>query len=252
MAQRNLFWRVLEYLGHAETIHTLVTADFVMRLVWPTVLAVIGAASGWIGGIPVMWIMVGTVLIFGGVVQTFLRVDEYRERKDPSHKLAVIKTLFNYTLAPVPGPNRRHRRSAAAQGGAPAVPAFRNLIKGQLGIEVWNRSSFPMSLIVQAAETKVEELEPPRVKYPKKPVMIQPGQTMWVHDEPIDMGDMLCDNLEGEMDITVKYGLPGRENFEIHWKGTVEIFMEQYGQLKVVYFHPASSDFGAVDAPVPG
>jgi hypothetical protein len=196
-----------------------------------------------------MWIMVGTVLIFAGVVQSFLRVDEYRERKDPSHKLAVTRTLFNFDLVTISGPNRRHRRSAAAQGGAPAVPAFRNFTKGQLGIEIWNRASFPMSLIVETAETEIEELKPPRAKYPKPPVIIQPGQTMWVHDDAIEMDSMLCENLGGEMDITLKYGLPRKEHFEIHHKGTVEIFMEPYGLLKGVYFHPAYSVSGIVDAP---
>jgi len=63
---------------------------------------------------------------------------------------------------------------------------------------------------------------------------------VWIHDEPIEFDNMLCDNLDGVMDITVKYGLPGKENFEIKQKGTVEIFMESYGLLKSIYFHPES------------
>ena len=104
-----------------------------------------------------------------------------------------------------------------------------------------------MSLIVFSAETKIEELEPPRDKYPKRPVIIQPGATMWVHDKAIELNEMICDNLDGMMDITVKYGLPGKENFEIRQKGTVEIFMEQYGHFKGLYFHPDPD----TDSPVP-
>jgi hypothetical protein len=73
-------------------------------------------------------------------------------------------------------------------------------------------------------------------------VIIHPGTTLWVHDDAIDLENMLCDNLEGNMDITVKYGLPGKEHFEISQKGSVEIFMEPYGLLKGIYFHPASSE----------
>jgi hypothetical protein len=51
---------------------------------------------------------------------------------------------------------------------------------------------------------------------------------------------MLCDNLDGKMDLTVKYGLPGKENFEIKYRGAVEVFMESYGLLKGIYFHPES------------
>ena len=76
MAERKFWVRLLEWTGHAEAIHALLTADFVTRLVWPTVLAVIGAGSGWFGGIPLMWIMVGTVLIFMGVIQSLLRFDD--------------------------------------------------------------------------------------------------------------------------------------------------------------------------------
>jgi hypothetical protein len=46
------------------------------------------------------------------------------------------------------------------------------------------------------------------------------------------------------MEITVKYGLPGKEHFEIRQKGTVEIFMEAFGHYKGMYFHPASSEVG--------
>ena len=194
-----------------------------------------------------MWIIVGTVLIFMGVIQSFLRFDEYKERKNPAYKLAVIRTMFNFELVPITGPNRKQRRSAAAQGGAPAVPAVRHFVKGQLGFEVWNRASFPISLIVMAAKTEIEELEPPRADYPNKPVIIQPGATMWVHDKPIELNGMICDNLDGVMDMTVRYGLPGKENFEIRQKGTVEIFMEQYGHFKGLYFHPDPE----TDSPIP-
>lgn len=247
MARRS-WWRwALEWTGHAEAIHALVTADFVTRLVWPTVATVLGATSGWFGGIPLMWIIVGSTLIFMAVTQSLLRMDEYRERKNPAHKLAVVRTLFNFELVPISPPNRKHRRSAAAQGGAPAVPAVRHFVKGQLGFEVWNRSSFPISLIVMAAKTKIEDNEPPRADYPNKAIIIQPSTTMWVHDKPIDLEDMICDNLDGSMDILIRYGLPGDERFEIHQKGTVEIFMEQYGHFKGLYFHPDPE----TDSPTP-
>ena len=89
-----------------------------------------------------------------------------------------------------------------------------------------------------SAETEIESLKPPRAKYPKDPVIIQPGTTLWVHDDAIDLGEMICDNLDGAMDITVKYGLPGKEHFEIRHHGTVEIFVEPFGQYKGIYFHP--------------
>jgi hypothetical protein len=206
----------------------------------PTVTALATGGAGWVGGLPLMWIIMATAVAGAAAATGILNASTYLERKNPAHKLTVIKTLFNFSLVPISPPNRKQRRSATAQGGAPAVPAFRHFTKMQLGFEIWNRASFPMSAIVASAETKIEGLKPPRAKYPKDPVIIQPGTTVWVHDDAIEVDELLCDNLDGEMDIVVKYGLPGKENYEIRHHGTVEIFVEPFGQYKGIYFHPAS------------
>jgi hypothetical protein len=246
MAKRNLLFRLFEWIGHAETIHTVMQAEFVRTLLFPTVTAVATGTAGILGGIPIMWVIAATAVAFMGAAQGVLSASTYLERKNPAYKLQVIKTLFNFELVPIAGPNRKQRRGAAKEGGAPAVPAFRHFVKAQLGFEVWNRSSFPMSLQVISAETEIEGLKPPRGKYPKKAVIIQPGTSMWVHDDTIDLDNMICDDLDGIMDITVKYGLPGKEHFEINHKGTVEIFMEPYGLLKGLYFHPAPTESDAL------
>lgn len=247
MAKRSLPGRALEVLGHIETVHTIAQAEFVRTLLLPTVTTVATGTAGILGGIPLMWVFMATAVAFAGSAVGILAASSYLERKNPAHKLQVIKSLFNFDLVPIAGPNRKHRKAAAAQGGVPAVPAFRHFVKGQLGFEVWNRSSFPISIIATAADTEIEGLKPPRAKYPKEPLIIQPGTAIWIHDDAIDLGNMLCDNLDGKMDMTVKYGLPGREHFEIRQKGTVEIFMEPYGLLNGIYFHPTSSDAGLPD-----
>jgi hypothetical protein len=242
MAKRNILMRCLEWLGHAQTIQAIVQAEFVRTLLFPTVVAVATGTAGILGGIPLMYVIVATALAFMGTAQGILSASTYLERKNPAHKLQVLKTLFNFNLVPISAPNRKHRRSAAAQGGAPAVPAYRHFVKGQLGFEIWNRASFPISVIVEAAETEIEGLKPPRTSYPKPPVIVHPGTTVWVHDEAIELDNMDCEDLEGKMDVTVKYGLPGKEHFEIRQVGWCEIFMESYGLLKAIYFHPASSE----------
>jgi hypothetical protein len=234
---KNTWWRALEWTGRAETIHSIMQAEFFRTLLLPMVTTVATGAAGVLGHIPLMWVIMATSLAFAGTAVGLLSASTYLERRNPAHKLQVMRTLFNFELVPISGPNRKQRRYASKEGGAPAVPAFRHFVKGQLGFEVWNRSSLPISLQVLAAETDLEGLKPPRGKFPKKAVIIQPGTTMWVHDDPIIL-DMDCDDLDGMTDITVKYGLQGKERFEIHHKGTVEIFMEPYGLLKNVYFHP--------------
>jgi hypothetical protein len=188
-----------------------------------------------------MWIIMAVTVAFGTTAVGVLSSSTYLERKNPAYKLQVLRTIFTFNLVPIPGPNRRQRRAAVAQGGAPAIPAYRYMEKAQLGFEVWNRASFPISVVVTSAETEVEGSTPPRGRFPKDPIIVEPGTTIWIHDDPIDMEEIQCDNFGGKMDISVSYGVPGKEKFEIHHKGTVEIFMEPYGQLKQIYFHPASS-----------
>lgn len=181
------------------------------------------------------------VVSFAAASAGILSSSTYLERKNPAHKLQVLKTLFNFDLVPANSPNRKQRLAAKSQGSLPAVPAYRHLAKGQLGFEVWNRASFPISVIVIAADTEIEGFKPPRTNFPKEPFIVQPGTTFWIHDDAMEMDNIDCDNLDGNIDVTVKYGLPGDERFEIRHKGTVEIFMESYGFLKGLYFHPAPS-----------
>jgi len=243
MAKRNLVVRALEYVGHLETINTIAQAEFIRTLLVPTVTAIATGGAGFMGGFPLMWIFMATSVAGASAALGILSASTYLERKNPAYKLQIVKNLFNFDLVPITAPNRKHRRAATAQGGAPAaVPAQRHFLKGQLGFEVWNRASFPISVIVVAAETEIEEKKPPRATFPKKPGIIQPGTSVWIHDDAIDLGNMVCDNIDGKMDITVKYGLPGKEHFEMRQTGTVEIFMEPYGFFKGLYFHPASSE----------
>jgi hypothetical protein len=242
MANRNPIIRLLEWAGHYQTIQAILQAEFIRTLLLPTLTAVATGVAGWLNQVPLMWIIMAVALAFMGAMQGVLSASSYLERKNPAYKLQVIKHLFNFSLVPVGGPNRKQRRAAKAQDSAPAVPAYRHLEKGQLGFEVWNRASFPMSVVVVSADTEIEGERPPMAKFPKKPIIIQPGTTMWIHDDPISLGDMLCENLDGKIDIRIKYGRPGRERFELDQRGTVEIFMESYGLYKGMYFHPETSE----------
>jgi hypothetical protein len=242
MFKKNPIIWVLEWLGHYQTIQTIIQAHFVRTLLLPVVTAVATAVFGWIEHIPLMWVIMAVALAFMGAMQGVLSSSEYLERKNPAYKLQVTRPLFNFNLVEVSPPNRKQRLAAKAQGGAPAVPAHRHFEKGQLGFEIWNKASFPISIIVFVAETEIEGLKPPRAKFPKKATLVQPGTSIWIHDDAIDMQNMDCDNLDGSVDITIKYGLPGKERFEMKQKGTVEIFMESFGQYKGLYFHPAPNE----------
>jgi hypothetical protein len=72
---------------------------------------------------------------------------------------------------------------------------------------------------------------------PKQPTVILPGSTVFVTDDAIDMDGHPCEKLEGHMDLTIKYGRPGKEKYTLHFAGRVEAMMAQEGFVNQVYTH---------------
>lgn len=115
---------VFDIAGHIETAVVLKT------ILWPTVTALATGTAGIFGHIPIMWVIMATAVSFAATCVGILNSSNYLERKNPAHKLQVLKTLFNFDLVPAGGPNRKQRLAAKAQGGLPAVPAYRHFCKG--------------------------------------------------------------------------------------------------------------------------
>src|SRR5947208_10337578 len=111
MAKGSIWIRALDIFGRAETLHTIAQAEFVRTLLLPMVTAVATGAAGLLGHIPLMWVIMATALAFAGASIGILGSSTYLERKNPAHKLTVIKTLFNFELVPITGPNRKLRRA---------------------------------------------------------------------------------------------------------------------------------------------
>jgi hypothetical protein len=94
---------------------------------------------------------------------------------------------------------------------------------------------FPRShAFLQSAETEVASLKPPRSTFPKNASTITPGGTFAISDEAIDMGSMDCGRLPGKLDMLIKYGIPGKETFELRLMGDLDIAMERYGLVTQV------------------
>ena len=53
MGKRKSWFWLFEWIGRAETLHTLAQAEFVRTLLFPTVTAVATGAAGILGHIPV-------------------------------------------------------------------------------------------------------------------------------------------------------------------------------------------------------
>src|SRR5271170_1895107 len=143
-----VFRAAFDWLGRLTTVQALIHTEFVRTLLLPTVWTVLVAAGGYVGNVPIMWIMIACALTFMATIQAILRVDELRERKSPENKLSYVPVFqmdLNEAQMPAQG-NRQQRRGAEARRMprelrsptqfSPQVP--RLLEKGQLGIEITN------------------------------------------------------------------------------------------------------------------
>jgi len=236
-------WRLVEWLGRIETIHVLVTSDFVRTLLLPTVFTVSSVVSGWLEGIPLMWVMVGSSVVFMAVTQSLLRADEYKERRNPQNKLRqqpVFQCDLDVADVPFIG-NRKSRRAQQTIGQQRKLgpneinPYVNRTIKvGQIGIEITNTATFPISCYLESAKTDIEGMEPPRSDFPKPPTIIPAGDKVRIVDDRIELDDMPCHQLSGNIDLVVKYGLPGKERFELRVKGPLAINMSAWGLVSTI------------------
>lgn len=213
----------------------------------PLLVPVLAVIAGVLEKQAVMWIIMAAALGFGGVALGILAFSAYRERKNPAHKIIYVETRFTCDLVPAAAPtlihgNRGARRAVSKEkieprilGGNEVSPhVTRKLQKGQLGVLVKNRAHFPISVLVFSASTKLDDFTPPRSNYPKKAKLLGPGEAVLFNDDAIDMDETPCGPIAGEMDILIKYGLPGDERHDLRLHGNVNVQMEHFGFVSAV------------------
>lgn len=183
-----------------------------------------------------MWIIMAALVSFAATTHGMLRSSEYLERKNPLNKLGFNGAFFRCDLLPV-------QSATPTMGGAPVtlsphalnpgVP--RQIDIGQVGIKLKNSASFPISCILFNADTEVAGIKPPRTVFPKNASTVQPGSSFNVPDERMNMNGLACGNLNGKIDMLIKYGLPGKEKFELHLVCDLAIKMENFGLVAGVH-----------------
>lgn len=211
--------RILEWIGRAETINGLVQTELVRTWLTPAVLTMITGSAGYLGNIPAMWIIMASSLTFGGVSTGMLSASAYKERKSPQNKLRYQGTIFNFELVPIRKDRAQRRANASAERKvtppADYKPVIRELSLGQLGVELYNSASFPISVILEMADSGIERMTPPRTKYPKTSVTVFPGVPIRMLDEKISLDKLQCGRIEGKLYMIIKYGLPGKEIYKL-------------------------------------
>lgn len=240
---------VLEWIGHAETIHTIAQAEFVKTLLLPTVMTVATGAAGWAGHLPLMWVLMAMSLTFMGMTMGLLAGSLYIERKNPLNKLTYT-VIFNCDLSPARPAllgSRQQRRASGKQQLPDLSPTqldvhvSRTIDIGQIGAEIVNQATFPISCILEEAETTVEEFQPPRSKFPKGPFLIPARDKARLADDRIPMDGWPCQKMVGRVHMKIRYGRPGNEKFVLEIDGSVTVIMEHYGFVSQVQFSPKAS-----------
>jgi hypothetical protein len=197
--------------------HVLVSTEFAQTVLAPAVMTAATGTAGYLGGIPAMWIIMASSITFAVIVMGLLFISIYRERESAEGKLRFTSTVFQYDLIPFK-PNRPQRRAAGQQYGVKAIilePSIRHIENGQLGVEVFNGGTFPLSVILEAADTAIENKTPPRVQYPKPASLLLPGLPARICDERISLNSMECRRLEGRCYMSIRYGRPGKERYRL-------------------------------------
>jgi len=217
----NKFDEALTWGQRVSAAWSIVTGTFFKVYIWPLGSAVVTAAAGYLGHVPLMWILMAAAIVFACVTQSWLRISEIMERMEPRNKLAYVQTAVHIDFKGGP--------LFQAVGGSTGKP--RKIEKMQIGVELQNRSSSPMSIIVASAETEVEGQFPPRTNYPKPAVTILPGGIVRCLDVPIPMHDTSCRPLTAKLDLQIKYGLQGDEDEQLNFSAALEIFLLPNGTI---------------------
>ena len=115
------------------------------------------------------------------------------------------------------------------------MPGIKRTIEDmQLAVVLRNTATFPISCILQSANTEIATFKPPRSIFPKNASTLSPGATFSIPDEKIDMDNIPAGRLAGKLDMHIKYGLLGKETYELHLVCDVDIVMEDYGLVTQV------------------
>jgi len=239
VAEKNgKFWSALEWFSRIHAVHVIVHSEFVKTWLLPLMSASITGLSGYYQNSPLMWICLATAGTFMMITITLLASTAYKQFHDPANKLLYNATIFNFDLDSISHNRKARRANPIRQQGNATIylrPPERTLLRGQLGIQVVNSANFPISIILEAAETEIEGNTPPRHKYPRPAVTALPGIPITVCDLPIPLNGRRCDTLQGKLYMTIRYGLPGKENYKLEIRARrVDIMLSPNGFLSGV------------------
>ncbi len=237
---------IFDWIGHSLTLQAILQTEFVRTALLPTLVTAMTGTAGIFGHLPLMWVLMASGVMYAAMMTGLLRGSEYLERKSPQNKLIFVGTYFQVDLEPTNMPqlsaNRQQRRAQTARRQPTQqlsstqimVGVNRNIDRGQVCVDLRNTASFPISMILETAETEVADFTPPRSQFPKPGVIVSPGSTVRICDDRIEMDGVQCGRMAGKMDFKIRYGLAGKEHYELRLWANLDIQMETFGFISMV------------------
>ena len=176
--------------------------EAVRTWLWPPLITVGATMIGYLQGVPIFYLCVGSAAIFSFVVTALLRYTEWREHRRVEWKISIhgpLFTLDNRTRLPI------------------------------MGVQVSNSAAFPIECEYTEIESRIIDRVTKKQHRPCR-MTIHPGNTGWYYDHPIEVelpkGDEV---LEGHIRYRVIYGLPGKE-LKYSLEGKKEVLIRRTAQ----------------------
>ena len=164
--------------------------EIARSLVIPAVVTGGGVMIGWLSGIPLFHIYVGTVALFALTVLGLLRFTEWMDRITPEHKLA-----FGGVRVAAKRPDESQEIKELC-----------------IGIQLRNFAEFPITFKLQHISSQIGDCYPPRKAYELDKITVPPRSNGWFDDHMILLNSSpRGQTLEGVIEFKISYGKEGRK-----------------------------------------
>lgn len=193
---KNIFTRVRE-----EGIKELIW-ESLRSWLWPLAVPVITVVLGYAQQLPLMYIFVGAVASFALITHGLVMITEWRFIKTPEHKLDFIEPNIGAIYDK-------------------EDPAKANAV--YLGIKLLSLYNFPIEVEVSDMKTKIDNRVPKDKSILGRVIKVGMRGVCYFNDDDIDITnlDLKGKEINGSIDFTVNYGIPGKRIYK--YKKSIEL-----------------------------
>jgi hypothetical protein len=176
-------------------------------VILPVGVPILTGWAGYMQGLPWMYIMLGTGVMFAAMSTGLLHFSQWWDRTAVTGKL-VFATV------------RTGRMMSSPNGFC-------------LGLQWHSRASVPIEVQMIEVRTSIGNRVPDQKPYRVTTFTVPPGGMGWFDDHAIDVPDRpKPGHLEGFIDMTIKYGRPGAARHVLRTKKQVAVSFNEAGILQ--------------------